>query len=85
MNEWMVDALMRAGFDIDLKLLPSYDYRIVLIRRGQKCLDIVRGSRRAAIRAAYYLLIEPEQDLLERLTLAERTEVLRVRQEIAQA
>lgn len=84
-QEFMLDALEAEGFEVTLELLPELKYRIILTRRGQRCLSIVRSSRRRAVRAAFFLFILPEQDLLDRLTLAERQDVLRVRQEMAAA
>ncbi len=82
--DWMLKALEDAGYAVILTQMPYFNHRIVVWWKNHRCIDRVRGSRRAAIRSAYFTLIEPEQEMLDKLTLAERTEVLRVRQEMSQ-
>lgn len=81
-TSWLEEGLVDAGFTYELECLPMFQYRIVLSWKGTRCFDVIRSSRQAALRAAYYRFVAPEQDKLAKLCLADRLEVQRIRSEM---
>lgn len=82
MNEYMVEALEEKGFQIEIKRLPQFRYRIVVTWKGRKAMDVVRGSYSAAVRVPYYTFIEPESQVIDRLKKRWQNRVERVKAEM---